>query len=125
MVGASDIIGKPLALALINAEATLTICNKETLNLAESVANAEILITAIGKHNVIQTHWLTKGVIVIDIGINRLEKKIVGDIDFEKALTQAQYITPVPGGVGPITIAMLMKNTLLAYKRQTGYNTQY
>lgn len=115
VVGRSDIVGKPIAMMLLEKNATVTVCHSKTANLPEIVAQADILIAAIGRPHFIQGEWLKDGAIIIDVGINRLpDSSICGDVDFELALTKALWITPVPGGVGPMTIAMLMKNTVQA-----------
>lgn len=115
MIGASAIVGKPLALELINHGATVTVCQKETKNLHQHLKNADIVITAIGKPGIIKSEWLKKDCIAIDIGINKVNNKICGDLEFNTAFEKATKITPVPGGVGPITVAMLMQNTLEAF----------
>ncbi len=115
IVGASAIVGKPLAMELINQGATVTICHKDTLDLAKHINQAQLLITAIGKPGIINSDWIQPGCILIDIGICKIEGKICGDLDYTTALPKAGKITPVPGGVGPITVAMLMKNTLEAF----------
>ncbi len=115
VVGASRIVGRPMALELLNQEATVTICHRQTQNLQEHVKAADILVVAVGKAKLIPGEWIKPGAIVIDIGINRLENgKIVGDVDFESAKERASWITPVPGGVGPMTVITLLKNTLHA-----------
>ncbi len=121
MVGASRIVGRPMALELLNYDATVTICHRFTKNLKEEVLQADILIVAVGKPHLIQGDWIKPGAIVIDVGINRLENgSIVGDVDFENAKERASWITPVPGGVGPMTVSSLLKNTLMAAKIHTG-----
>lgn len=115
VVGASNIVGRPMSLELLLAGATVTICHRFTRNLAEHVGRAELLIVAIGKPGVIQSAWLKPGCIVIDVGMNRLaDGRLVGDIDYESACAIASKITPVPGGVGPLTVATLLANTLYA-----------
>lgn len=117
VVGASNIVGRPMALELLNAEATVTVTHSLTKNLEAHVRNAELLVVAIGKPGVIHSKWIKPGAIVIDVGINRLKDgTVVGDIDFESAKELASWITPVPGGVGPMTVATLLQNTLRAYK---------
>ncbi len=121
VVGHSEIVGKPLALMLLNSFATTTVCHiatGERGSLPEAVKKAEILIVAVGKAGIIKGDWIREGAIVIDVGINRVDGKIVGDVDFEPASKRASYITPVPGGVGPLTVAMLMKNVVKAYSIQ-------
>jgi len=122
IVGHSEIVGKPLALLLLNKFATTTVCHiatGERGNLPEFVKKAEILIVAVGKAGLIKGEWVKEGAIVIDVGINRVEGKLVGDVEFDKAQERASYITPVPGGVGPLTVAMLMRNLVEATKLQT------
>jgi len=121
VVGHSEIVGKPLALLLLNKFVTTTVCHiatGERGNLPEFVKKAEILIVAVGKAGLVKGEWIREGAIVIDVGINRVEGKLVGDVEFDKAQERASYITPVPGGVGPLTVAMLMKNLVEAYKLQ-------
>lgn len=116
VIGASNIVGRPMALELINARATVTICNSKTQNLSEKVKNADVVVVGIGRPNFVQGAWIKKGSVVIDVGINRLENgKLTGDVEFEAAKENASFITPVPGGVGPMTIATLLENTLIAY----------
>jgi methylenetetrahydrofolate dehydrogenase (NADP+)/methenyltetrahydrofolate cyclohydrolase len=120
ILGTSNIVGRPMALELINRGATVTMCNSKTRNVVELIGAADIVIAAIGRPNFVQGAWLKPGCIAIDVGINRLETgKLCGDIEFASAFERAQYITPVPGGVGPMTIAMLLKNTLHCYKLNT------
>ena len=115
IVGRSNIVGKPLIQCTLNKNATVTVCHSKTKNLAEHTKRADILISAIGKPQFITADMVKQGSIVIDVGINRTEKgKIVGDIDFENVEKKVEYITPVPGGVGPMTIAMLMNNVIKA-----------
>jgi methylenetetrahydrofolate dehydrogenase (NADP+)/methenyltetrahydrofolate cyclohydrolase len=117
ILGASNIVGRPMALELINRGATVTICNSKTRNLETLIGLADILVAAIGKPNFVAGHWLKPGAIVIDVGINRLaDGSLCGDIDFNSAYPIASAITPVPGGVGPMTIAMLLSNTIHCYK---------
>jgi len=121
MVGHSDIVGKPTALLLLDKFVTISVCHiatGERGSLPEYVAKGEILIVAVGKANLIKGEWIKEGAIVIDVGINRVEGKIVGDVEFEVAKEKASYITPVPGGVGAVTTAMLLKNTVEAAKLQ-------
>ena len=115
VVGRSNIVGKPQAMLLLHKNGTVTICHSKTKNLKEKTKQADILIAAVGKPNFITGDMIKEGTVVIDVGINRIaEKKLVGDVDFESAEKVAGAITPVPGGVGPMTIAMLMKNTVKA-----------
>jgi len=121
VVGHSEIVGKPLSLLLLNKFATTTVCHIATGQrgtLPEFVKKAEILIVAVGKAGLVKGDWVKEGAIVIDVGINRVEGKLVGDVEFDKAQEKASYITPVPGGVGPLTVAMLMKNLVEAFKLQ-------
>ena len=121
VVGASNIVGKPMANLLLNANATVDICHIYTKDLKAHTLNADILLVGVGKPNLITEDMVKEGVIVIDIGTNRLENgKLVGDVDFEKISKKVTYITPVPGGVGPMTIAMLIENTLTASKLRRG-----
>ena len=113
VVGASNLVGRPMALELLIAGATVTVCHRFTRDLGEHVARAEILVVAVGKPGLIRGEWIREGAVVVDVGMNRLANgKLVGDIDFEAARERAAMITPVPGGVGPMTVAILMKNTL-------------
>ncbi|MEY3047511.1 MAG: hypothetical protein RL424_833, partial [Pseudomonadota bacterium] len=113
VVGASNIVGKPLAMMLLQAGATVTLCNSKTQNLEEKTRRADILIAAVGRPGLITAEMVKPGAVVIDVGINRLASgKLVGDVDFENVARVAKAITPVPGGVGPMTIAMLLQNTL-------------
>lgn len=115
IVGRSNIVGKPQAMLLLHANGTVTICHSRTKNLAEKTKNADILVAAVGIPGFITGDMIKEGAVVIDVGINRIaEKKLVGDVDFDSAEKVASAITPVPGGVGPMTIAMLMKNTVKA-----------
>ena len=117
VVGASNIVGRPMAMELLLANATVTICNSKTRDLAEEVGRAEIVVAGIGKPEFVRGDWIAEGAVVIDVGINRLDDgRLVGDVEFEAAAQRASWITPVPGGVGPMTIAMLMHNTVEAYR---------
>lgn len=121
VVGASNIVGRPMSLELLYAGATVTVCHRFTRDLAAHVSRAQLLIVAIGKPHIIQTEWLRRGVICIDVGMNRLaDGRLMGDIDFETAKHVASWLTPVPGGVGPMTVATLLKNTLYAANQQNG-----
>lgn len=115
VVGRSNIVGKPMSMLLLHKNGTVTICHSKTENLAEKTKRADILVAAVGRPNFISGDMIKEGAVVIDVGINRMaDKKLVGDVEFETAEKKASAITPVPGGVGPMTIAMLMKNTLRA-----------
>jgi len=117
VIGASNIVGRPMAIELLNAGATVTICHSKTQDLPDKVKSADIVVAAVGIPKFVQADWLKKGSIVIDVGINRLETgELVGDVDFDQAKDVVNAITPVPGGVGPMTIATLLENTLLAHK---------
>ncbi|OOF78066.1 bifunctional methylenetetrahydrofolate dehydrogenase/methenyltetrahydrofolate cyclohydrolase [Rodentibacter caecimuris] len=116
IVGASNIVGRPMSLELLLAGATVTVTHRFTKDLENHVRQADILVVAVGKPNLVPGEWVKEGAVVIDVGINRIEGKLVGDIGFEAAVQKASYITPVPGGVGPMTVAMLMYNTLYAYE---------
>ena len=111
VIGRSNIVGKPTAMLLLKENCTVTVCHSKTRNLKEICKNADILIAAIGKPKFVTADMVKDGAIVIDVGINRTENGLVGDVDFENAMKKAAFITPVPGGVGPMTIAMLLKNT--------------
>lgn len=119
VIGRSNIVGKPMAALLLNAGATVTIAHSKTKNLAQFSKNADLIIAAIGKANFIKPEMVKEGAIIIDVGINRLENgKLVGDCDFENLKDKCDFITPVPGGVGPMTIAMLLSNTLKSAKER-------
>lgn len=121
IIGTSNIVGKPMALELLNANCTVTLCHSKTYDLEKHIKQADLLVSAIGKAGVIKSEWIKPNAIVIDIGITRLPcGKLQGDIEFETAKQVASYITPVPGGVGPMTVAMLLKNTLFAAENITG-----
>ena len=113
VVGASNLVGRPMALELLLAGATVTVCHRFTANLREHVALADIVVVAVGKPGILRGEWIKPGAVVIDVGINRMpDGKLVGDVEFAAASQRASWITPVPGGVGPMTVAILMKNTL-------------
>lgn len=121
VVGHSEIVGKPLTLLLLEKFATVTVCHIGTSKagrLQEHVKRAEVLIVAVGKAALIKGEWVREGAVVVDVGINRVAEKIVGDVEFEAAAARAAYITPVPGGVGPLTVTMLMRNLVEACKLQ-------
>ena len=116
VIGRSNIVGKPVALMLLNRNATVTVCHSKTKNLAQHTNQADILVVAAGKPRLITAEMTKEGAAVIDVGINKADGKLVGDVDFESVRKKASYITPVPGGVGPMTVAILMENTLERYK---------
>ncbi|AZN40630.1 bifunctional methylenetetrahydrofolate dehydrogenase/methenyltetrahydrofolate cyclohydrolase FolD [Paenibacillus albus] len=119
VIGRSNIVGKPVSMLLLRENATVTICHSRTANMEEIARTADILVVAIGKAKAIGSKYVKPGAVVIDVGINRLEDgKLAGDVDYEDVLETAGYVTPVPGGVGPMTITMLMLNTLKAAKQQ-------
>lgn len=119
VIGRSNIVGKPMAQCLLKANSTVTICHSRTKNLAEMTKQADILVAAIGKPKFVTEDMVKDGAVVIDVGINRLDDgKIVGDVDFENVSNKVSYITPVPGGVGPMTITMLLNNVIKATKEQ-------
>ena len=117
VIGRSNIVGKPMAMLLLHENGTVTICHSKTKNLAEVCARADILIAAVGRPNFVTADMVKPGAVVIDVGINRLDTgKLFGDVKFDEVCEKAGWITPVPGGVGPMTIAMLMRNTVTAWK---------
>ncbi len=121
VVGASNIVGRPMGLELLLAGATVTTCHRFTRDLAAHVARAELLVVAVGKPGIVRGEWIKQGAVVIDVGINRTaEGKLTGDVDFETAAQRASWITPVPGGVGPMTVATLLQNTADAADRRDG-----
>ncbi len=120
VVGRSDLVGKPVAALLLAANATVTMCHSRTHDLGEVCRRADVLIAAVGRPGLVQGDWVKEGAVVIDVGINRTDDGLVGDVDFAPAAARARLITPVPGGVGPMTIAMLLRNTLHAARAQAG-----
>jgi len=117
VVGASNIVGRPMGLELLLAGSTVTTCHRFTTNLAEHVKRADIIVVGVGKPGLVKGEWIKPGAIVIDVGMNRLENgKLVGDVEYEVAAQRASWITPVPGGVGPMTVAMLMENTCYSHE---------
>ncbi len=119
VVGRSNIVGKPVALMCLSKHATVTLCHSRTRDLPAKVAQADVLIAAVGRAEMIKGAWIKEGAVVIDVGVNRVgEKKLVGDVEFEAARQRASAITPVPGGVGPMTITMLLYNTVEGAKRR-------
>lgn len=121
VIGRSNIVGKPLSQCLLNKNATVTVCHSRTRDIQNVTKNADILISAVGKINMVTEDMVKDGAVVIDVGMNRKENgKLAGDVDFENVKEKTSYITPVPGGVGPMTIAMLMNNVIKATKQQNG-----
>lgn len=119
IIGRSNIVGKPLVQCCLNNNATVTICHSKTKDVKEAAKNADVVVAAIGKAKFVKADMIKEGAIVIDVGINRLDTgKLVGDVDFDAVSQKASYITPVPGGVGPMTVAMLMNNVVKAAKQQ-------
>jgi methylenetetrahydrofolate dehydrogenase (NADP+)/methenyltetrahydrofolate cyclohydrolase len=118
VVGRSDLVGKPVAALLLAAHATVTICHSRTRDLAAVCRRADVLVAAVGVPELVKGDWVKEGAVVIDVGINRTDAGLKGDVEFEAARERARLITPVPGGVGPMTIAMLMRNTLEASRLQ-------
>ncbi|WP_298167532.1 bifunctional methylenetetrahydrofolate dehydrogenase/methenyltetrahydrofolate cyclohydrolase FolD [Acidithiobacillus sp.] len=124
IVGASNIVGRPMALELLLAGATVTVCHRFTRDLAAHVGRAELLVAAAGKPGLIPGEWIREGAVVIDVGINRLpDGRLTGDVDFAGAEQRAAWITPVPGGVGPMTVATLLQNTLIAAEQRMGISS--
>ena len=120
VIGRSNIVGKPVAALVLNNHGTVTICNSHTRNLAEKTKNADVLISAVGKAKLITEDMVKEGAVVIDVGINRVNGKLEGDVDFENVQKKASHITPVPGGVGALTVAMLLSNILKSFKANRG-----
>ncbi len=121
VVGRSNIVGKPTAVLLLSRHATVTVCHSRTRDLRSVCREAEVLVVAAGRPQLVQGDWIRPGAVVVDVGINRLEDgRLVGDVDYESARQVAAHLTPVPGGVGPMTVAMLMRNTLIAARHQLG-----
>lgn len=114
VLGRSNTVGKPMAMLLLNANCTVTVCHSKTVHMSQFTKNADILVVAIGKPKFVTADMVKDGAIVIDVGINRVDGKLVGDVDFENVEKKASYISPVPGGVGPMTISMLLYNTLMS-----------
>ncbi len=120
VIGRSNIVGKPMAMLMLKENATVTICHSKTRNLKEIVAGADVIVAAVGRPNFVTADMVKDGAVIIDVGINRMDDgKLCGDVDFEACKDKASYITPVPGGVGPMTIATLMQNTITATKIQS------
>ena len=120
VIGRSNIVGKPMAMLMLHKNATVTICHSKTQNLAEICRQADVLVAAVGRARFVTADMVKPGAVVIDVGMNRIDGKLCGDVDFDEVSGVCSAITPVPGGVGPMTIAMLMQNTLTAAKRQNG-----
>lgn len=120
VIGRSNIVGKPMGMLLLHENGTVTICHSRTRNLKEICKTADILVAAVGRANFVTADMVKEGAVVIDVGMNRENGKLCGDVDYENVKEKASAITPVPGGVGPMTIAMLMQNTLTAAKKQNG-----
>ena len=118
VIGRSNIVGKPMAMLLLHKNGTVTVCHSRTQNLKEICSKADILVAAVGKAKFVTADMVKDGAVVIDVGMNRVEGKLYGDVDYDEVAKKASAITPVPGGVGPMTIAMLMQNTLTAAKKQ-------
>ena len=118
VIGRSNIVGKPMSMLLLHKNGTVTVCHSRTKNLAEICRSADILVAAVGRARFVTADMVKDGAVVIDVGMNRVDGKLCGDVDFDSVKEKASYITPVPGGVGPMTIAMLMQNTLTAAKKQ-------
>ncbi|MCL6451981.1 MAG: bifunctional 5,10-methylenetetrahydrofolate dehydrogenase/5,10-methenyltetrahydrofolate cyclohydrolase, partial [Acetobacteraceae bacterium] len=120
VVGRSNIVGKPVSILLLERHATVTICHSRTVDLPSVIKTGEILVVAVGRPEMVKGDWIREGAVVIDVGVNRVDDKLVGDVEFASASQRAAAITPVPGGVGPMTITMLMKNTVIAAGRFAG-----
>ena len=118
VIGRSQIVGKPIAMLLLNKNCTVTVAHSKTKNIENLIQQADIIVSACGCPQMIKGQWVKKDAIIVDVGINRIEGKLCGDVDFESAKEKASYITPVPGGVGPMTIAMLLENTYQAFLNQ-------
>ena len=120
VIGRSNIVGKPMGMLLLHENGTVTICHSRTKNLKEICKTADILVAAVGRANFVTADMVKEGAVVIDVGMNRENGRLCGDVDYENVKDKASAITPVPGGVGPMTIAMLMQNTLTSAKKQNG-----
>ena len=119
VIGRSNIVGKPVAMMLLKEHATVTIAHSRTLNLKEECLASDIIVAAVGRPKIITEDMVKEGAVIIDVGVNRVDGKLVGDVDFEALKDKVSYITPVPGGVGPMTITSLLQNTLECYERRT------
>jgi methylenetetrahydrofolate dehydrogenase (NADP+)/methenyltetrahydrofolate cyclohydrolase len=121
VIGRSLLVGKPIALLLANANATVTLCHSRTRDLADEVRRADVVVAAVGRAELVRGDWIKPGAVVLDVGMNRKpDGKLVGDVEFAAAAERARAITPVPGGVGPMTIACLLENTVTAARRRVG-----
>jgi methylenetetrahydrofolate dehydrogenase (NADP+)/methenyltetrahydrofolate cyclohydrolase len=125
VIGRSDLVGRPMASMLVHRNATVTVCHSRTRNLPEVCSRADVLVAAVGQPRLVGPQYVKPGAVVVDVGINRTEEGLVGDIDFDSVLERASLITPVPGGVGPMTPAMLLRNTVLAARMQLGGEPGY
>ena len=125
VIGRSNMVGKPIALKLLEENCTVTICHSRTENLAYHTKNADILVVAVGKKHLVTGDMIKPGAVVVDVGINRIDGKLYGDVDFDSAQKVASYITPVPGGIGPMTVTMLLTNTFEAFIMQNGFNDEF
>lgn len=122
VIGHSDLVGKPIAILLMDKMATVTVCHKETKNLDEVIKKSDIVVAAVGKANIIKGEWIKPGAIVIDVGENLVGSEIIGDVEFQSACQRASFISPVPGGVGPLTNVMLVKNLIHLHQLQKEFN---
>jgi methylenetetrahydrofolate dehydrogenase (NADP+)/methenyltetrahydrofolate cyclohydrolase len=120
VIGRSNLVGRPMAVLLVHRNATVTVCHSRTRDLPGVCSRADVLVAAIGRPRLIGPQYVKHGAVVIDVGINRTEEGLVGDVDFERVVDRASLLTPVPGGVGPMTPAMLLRNTVLAARLQAG-----
>jgi methylenetetrahydrofolate dehydrogenase (NADP+)/methenyltetrahydrofolate cyclohydrolase len=118
VVGRSRLVGKPISMLMLNKNASVTICHSKTANLSDFTKKADIIIVAVGKPSIIGSKMVKKGVIIVDVGINRINGKLYGDVDYDKVSKKTSYITPVPGGVGPMTVVMLMENVIKSYEKK-------
>lgn len=122
VIGRSNIVGKPIAMLLLNQDCTVTVTHSKTENLETIVKTADIVIVACGRAKMVKASWIKEGAIIIDVGINRVDGKLCGDVDFDEVKEKASFITPVPGGVGPMTVAMLLSNTFEAFCKQQDHH---
>jgi methylenetetrahydrofolate dehydrogenase (NADP+)/methenyltetrahydrofolate cyclohydrolase len=120
VIGRSVLVGKPMAMLLLERDATVVLCHSRTSDLARQVGGADVLVAAVGRAHLVRGEWIKPGAVVVDVGMNRLDGKLAGDVEFDAAAARASFITPVPGGVGPMTVAMLLRNTYDACVRRTG-----